>query len=156
MLAAAYAAGAHGRRPVPSAGALYPLELYVVAAAVNGLDRGIYHFNPFRLRLARLGSFSWPEVRGGARRSRGARPRLRSRRRDGRLRTLADQVRPARLPVRTARGRPLVQNAVLAATELGLPALPLGGFYDRLLDEIVGADSLDEATVHALVLGGAV
>ena len=49
----------------------------------------------------------------------------------------------------------VVQNAVLAATELGLPALPLGGFYDRLLDGIVGADSLDEATVHALVLGGA-
>ena len=48
-----------------------------------------------------------------------------------------------------------IQNAVLAATELGLPALPLGGFYDRLLDRLVGADSLDEAAVHALVIGGA-
>ncbi len=49
----------------------------------------------------------------------------------------------------------LIQNAVLAATQLDLPALPLGGFYDRRLDDVVGADGLDEASVHALVLGGA-
>jgi len=48
----------------------------------------------------------------------------------------------------------VVQNAVLAATALGLPALPLGGFYDRRIDELVGADGLDEATVYALLLGG--
>ena len=49
----------------------------------------------------------------------------------------------------------LAQNAVLASTALDLPALPLGGFYDRRLDRLVGADGLDEATVHAIVLGGA-
>jgi nitroreductase len=47
-----------------------------------------------------------------------------------------------------------VQNAVLAATALGLPALPVGGFYDRRLDMLVGADGLDEASVYALLLGG--
>ena len=48
----------------------------------------------------------------------------------------------------------VVQNAVLVAAGLGLPALPLGGFYDRRLDALVGADGLDEASVYALVLGG--
>jgi SagB-type dehydrogenase family enzyme len=155
VLAAAYASGAHGRRPVPSAGALYPLELYVVAAAVKGLDRGVYHFNPFRLRLARLAPYAWHLVRGAL-----VEP------------AVLDQA--SVLVVVTAvftRSRikyghrgyrfalleagHVVQNALLAATELGLPALPLGGFHDRLLDQIVGADSLDEAAVHALILGGA-
>ena len=48
----------------------------------------------------------------------------------------------------------VVQNAVLTAVALGVPALPLGGFYDRRLDGIVGADGLDEASIYALALGG--
>ncbi len=46
------------------------------------------------------------------------------------------------------------QNMLLAATGLALAALPLGGFYDRRLDELVGADGLDEATLYAIALGG--
>jgi SagB-type dehydrogenase family enzyme len=154
LLGASYAAGTRGRRPVPSAGALYPLEIYVVSVAVNGLERGIYHFNPFRLTLARLGAFSWPEVQAAL-----VDPGLldcasalvvvtavftRSRFKYGQ--------RGYRFALLEA-GH-LVQNALLTATALGLPALPLGGFYDRRLDGLVGADGLDEATVHALVLGG--
>jgi SagB-type dehydrogenase family enzyme len=48
----------------------------------------------------------------------------------------------------------VMQNAVLAAAALRVEALPVGGYYDRLLDGLVGADSLDEASVYALVLGG--
>ena len=36
-----------------------------------------------------------------------------------------------------------------------MTALPLGGFHDRRLDELVGVDGLDEATLYALVLSGA-
>jgi SagB-type dehydrogenase family enzyme len=155
LLSASYAAGARRRRPVPSAGALYPLEVYLVAAAVNGLERGVYHFNPLRFRLARLAAFSWPEVQAAL-----VDPGLldyasavvvvtavftRSRIKYGQ--------RGYRFALLEA-GH-LVQNAVLAATALGLPALPLGGFYDRRLDGVVGADGLDEAAVHALLLGGA-
>jgi SagB-type dehydrogenase family enzyme len=153
LVGAAYRS-ADGRRPVPSGGALYPLELYVVALDVDGVDPGVHHYNPYRHRLAFLGPVARADV----------------------ARTLVEPElvdHAAALLVLTAmfwRSRfkygprgyrfalieagHVMQNAVLAAAALGIAARPLGGYYDRLLDALVGADSLDEASVYSLLLGG--
>jgi SagB-type dehydrogenase family enzyme len=158
ILGSSYAAtprGAEGlRRPIPSAGALYPLELYVIALAVEGVEPSVLHYNPFRHCLSLLGPLTYA----------GAREAVV----DGSLVDRATAVvvvtalfwrsrfkygaRGYRFVLLEA-GH-LVQNAVLAAASLDLPALPLGGFFDRRLDALVGADGLDEASVYAFLVGG--
>jgi SagB-type dehydrogenase family enzyme len=142
------------RRPAPSAGALYPLELYVAALCVDGLEAGLMHYDPYSHCLVRLGDLDASALAATL-------P-------DG---SLVD--RTACALVLTAvfwrsrfkygqRGYRFVlleaghvaQNALLAAAALAVPALPVGGFYDTRLDALLDLDGVDESSVYVLLLGG--
>ena len=45
------------------------------------------------------------------------------------------------------------QNALLAAWSLGLAAVPVGGVYEGRVEELLGADGVDESLVYALSVG---
>ena len=53
--------GPHGERTAPSAGALYPLQLYVVVGEVGSLGPGVYAYRPQEHALVRLAE---ADVRG--------------------------------------------------------------------------------------------
>jgi SagB-type dehydrogenase family enzyme len=46
-------------RAAPSAGALYPIEIYVLCRELDGLEAGVYHFGPIDFSLRRLRSGDW-------------------------------------------------------------------------------------------------
>jgi len=141
-------------RAVPSAGGCYPLELYVAAWTVGGVDAGLYHYDILddSLEVVRLG-----DVRGEL------------------CRLLADQTQVAdacavliltavfqrTLTKYGARGYRYVlleaghaaQNTCLIATELGLGSVCLGGFFDARLNRFLGLDGITEAVVYGVAVG---
>jgi SagB-type dehydrogenase family enzyme len=144
-------------RAVPSGGALFPLELYVAAARVGGLELALYHYDPLRSVLERLRPLDYAAE---------LEP----------LTPYPDLLVPsAALLLVTAmfwRSRfkygqrayrftlleagHVMQNALLAASAAGLAAVPVGGFFDRRADELVGCDGLAEAVLYLLPIGRAV
>jgi SagB-type dehydrogenase family enzyme len=143
-------------RASPSGGALYPLELYVVAHRVEGVASGLYHFDPLRNCLEHLRADD-PAVDleslspyGELLRTSAAFIVLtamfwRSRFKYG--------ARAYRFTLLEA-GH-VAQNILLAVAALGLAAVPLGGFFDREVDALLGVDGLHEASVYLVPFGAA-
>ncbi len=131
----------YGFRSAPSAGATYPLELYISVkeGGVSGLQAGIYHYNPFyhTIELVKEGDFS-----------------------EELMRAALDQpwVRKAAICIIIAanferttsvygeRGIRYVyleaghvgQNIYLQATALNLGTVAIGAFHDDWVQSIVG------------------
>jgi SagB-type dehydrogenase family enzyme len=144
-------------RTVPSGGALYPLELYVLVTRVEDIEPGLYHFDPLRhaLEAQRLGTTPlealvaasvYPEIMAGCAATVLVTGMFwRSRFKYG--------LRGFRFTLLEA-GH-VAQNVLLMCRALGLAATPLGGFYDRAVDELLGADGVNESVLYAFCFGRA-
>lgn len=143
-----------GRRTIPSGGALYPLELFVVARRVAGLRRGVFRYDAELHVLERHSSCDpWPmflEASPVPELVEDAAAALLVLAVFGRTR-FKYGVRGYRFALLEA-GH-LGQNVVLAAAALGIAALPFGGYYDARLDELAGVDGVEEAVVYSVVVG---
>jgi SagB-type dehydrogenase family enzyme len=142
-------------RPWPSGGGLYPLDVYVIASKVDGLEPGLYHHNVFTSELERLPARA---------------PELMLRdcffHQEFIVESAAVVVFAAVFERTVAkygeRGYRLVlldaghagQTALLCAEQLGLPAVAVAGFSDDALAADLGLDGLEEAVVHTIALGG--
>lgn len=148
--------GAAGERfrSAPSGGALYPLDLYPFVESVAGLGGGAYHYDPLRHALAPLPWMGAPPSLAAAMIAPGLL--------DGCAVTfvVAGMFWRTRFKYGLRGYRfalievgHLAQNLLLACAALGLAALPVGGFYDARLDELLGLDGLNESTLYAVCVG---
>lgn len=144
---------APGKRTAPSAGALYPLEVYVVAGNVEGLDPAVYKYEPDGHRLVRVGD-------GDAREELAQASLGQASVRDG-----AVDIAIAAVFERTTRkygdrgvryvhmeAGHAAQNIYLQATALNLGTVTIGAFVDEEVKDIVGM-SEDEAPLYVIPVG---
>ncbi|HEX4961193.1 MAG TPA: SagB/ThcOx family dehydrogenase [Thermoanaerobaculia bacterium] len=141
-------------RPFPSGGALYPLELYVVAQEVTDLPDGVYHYDPWTHELARRRSGRFHEQLAG-------------------MAFGQDVIRHANLVIcltaifeRTTwkygqRGYRYVlfeaghvnHNLYLIATALGLAGFAVGGFFDQEVSGLLDLQSGEEDPLYLFCAG---
>ncbi len=135
-------------RATASAGALYPIELYIVATNVDSLEAGLYHFQvkDTSLALVKPGDFSRDihEACGGQD-AVGGSPI-----------TVVIAARFERVTQKYAdRGYRYVymesgaagQNIYLQTTALGMGTVAVGAFNDDAVNELLGIDGHEEAAL---------
>ena len=142
------------RRAVPSAGGLYPLELYVVCNQVEGTKPGLHHFNVRDRTLEYMsGPFSIADLL----------PRLMQQPfiEHAAAFIFIAAVLPRTLKKYGPRGyRYLLmeaghaaQNICLRATELDLATLCLGGFSDHQINSLLELDGRKEVALYTIAIG---
>jgi len=141
-------------RPVPSAGALFPLELYLVAENVTAVPDGVYHYAAWHHRLERVagnGSIA------------GLLPHLQEQQYliGANVLLFITAVFARTMTKYGPRGYRYVlleaghvaHNICLLATELGLATLCLGGFRESAINELLQLEACKEGAVYAVAIG---
>lgn len=141
-------------RTTPSAGALYPVETYLVANHLEETPRGVYHYA--------VEDHCLEQIRAGDFRVAVARAAL-----DQKVAYDAQFVlvwtavferctwkykQRAYRYVYLDAGH-IAQSAALAATALGLGSCQIGALYDEEANDLVGVDGSRESTIYMTVVG---
>ena len=145
-------------RTAPSAGGLYPIDIYIGALNVKGLDQGIYRYhskldslvkylpNPNSIHsLLQACAFSEEMLscsRANAILLLVARPWKTMRKYGNRGLKFVYQEAGS-----------ISQNIHLAASSLGLGTVDCAGFYDNDIHKLMNIDGVTQALIHVVVLG---
>jgi SagB-type dehydrogenase family enzyme len=136
-----------GFRTTPSAGALYPLEVYAVNAT------GVYHYNSLNHSLEQISSENVQENLAKAALNQNAV-------RQAPLKLVITGVYERTAAKYGARAERYVlleaghaaQNVLLECTSLGLGAVPIGAFDDSTVREVIGAPA-DHQPLYIIPVG---
>ena len=144
-----------GFRAAPSAGALYPIELYAAVHNVTGLERGLYHYAVLEhgLESLRYGDFRAAAVQAGLGQDFLGQANV--------CFILSAIFQRTRWRYRERTYRYVLleaghvgQNLYLAATSMGLGACAVGAFFDDQFDDLLGLDGEEEAVLYVISVGG--
>jgi SagB-type dehydrogenase family enzyme len=141
-------------RAAASAGALYPVELYVAAARCEGIEPGLYHFSPADLKLRGLRRGDW---RGLLARASAGRPSIES----ARAVVIMTSIFWRSTWKYRARGYrycfwdtgTVAANLLAAAATEDLSAEVVTAFVDSELERLLGVDGAREGVSAMIALG---
>lgn len=143
-----------GFRTAPSAGALYPVETYIVVNSVTDVEPGVYHYAVDRHELAQL--------RVGDFRRQIAQAAL-----DQEMAYHANVVLIWTAVFERSRWKykqrayryvyldagHIAQNVALAAVALDLGSCQIAALYDDEVNALIGVDGVEESVVYMTVVG---
>lgn len=141
-------------RAAPSAGGLYPIETYLFARAVEGLEQGIYHFRPhvFDLEFIKRGDVAshLAEAALGQEMIRDAQATF--------IWTAVVARSTWKYRQRAYRyiyidAGHIAQNLYLAATAADLGVCAIGAFFDDQVNGLIDVDGVQETTVYLACAG---
>jgi SagB-type dehydrogenase family enzyme len=143
-----------GLRTAPSGGALYPIELYCAVMRVDGLAPGLYGYDVAQHQLQLLRQADLTEALAEC-------TALGSAMRQACVCILMGALfRRSRFKYGERAYRFVLleaghigQNLLLAAESEGLGAVPVGGFMDDQMNELLRFDGVEEAVVYLVVIG---
>ena len=146
----------HGRpvRAAPSAGALYPVEVYVIVNNVEGLQKGIYHYSVLdhALELIKVGDSRNAIISAGLKQEMLGDSGV-----TFVLSAIFDRTRH-KYGERGIRyvymeGGHISQNISLQAVSLGLGSVSVGAFLDHKINELIGLDGRREVVIYLHSVG---
>ncbi len=141
-------------RTAPSAGALYPFEVYLIVNTVDDLSEGIYHYSVQKhaLELVKSGDFRNSITKAGL-----DQDMLGDSSVVFVLTSLFDRLRHkyGERGYRYAymEAGHISQNIYLQATSLGLGSVAIGAFLDEKINKLIGIDGHNEAAIYIHAVG---
>ena len=141
-------------RSAPSGGALYPIDIYIIAANIDSLTSGLYHFqvSDSSLELVKPGDFNdsiHHASNGQAAVGSSALTVVMTARFDRITAKYADRgYRYAYIEAGS-----ICQNIYLQATALGLGTVAVGAFNDDALNKLLEIDGVSEAALLIMPVG---
>ncbi len=141
-------------RTAPSAGALYPVETYLVVNRVEGAPQGIYHYGIRQHALEELqqGDFGHAAARAALGQAMCAQCAVVF------VWTAIFQRSRWKYAQRAYRyvyldAGHIAENLALAATALGLGTCQVGALFDDQVNELIGADGTGESVLYMSAVG---
>ncbi|OGP88235.1 MAG: hypothetical protein A2156_14340 [Deltaproteobacteria bacterium RBG_16_48_10] len=141
-------------RTVPSAGALYPIETYIVVNRVEGISSGIYHYSVKHAQLVLIKEGSFGRELSQAALGQEMLGKAAS------VFVWTAMVERSKWKYRERAYRYIYmdaghvgQNLYLAATGLNLGCCTVGAFFDNEIDHLVGIDGEKEISVYLGAVG---
>lgn len=138
--------GGHALRAAPSSGGLFPSELYVIARHVDGLDAGLYHYDPEHHRLDILGAMPDTQLTQGTSQADMTVVLTSVFRRTG------YKYRDRAYRYAVADGGHLLENLRLAAHSAGLEATLVARFDEQQAARTIGVDDAEEGILAVMDL----